>query len=182
MRVEKTGLPGVLLLYPVVHGDARGYFIETYSAEHFAAHTGVEALFVQDNQSRSVRGVLRGLHYQVAPHAQGKLVRVVSGRVFDVAVDLRRSSPTFGRWIGCHLDAYTQRQIWIPPGFAHGFLVLSDVADVVYKTTAHYAPHAERTVRYDDPDIGIQWPAGVVPVLSGKDAAAGSLAGAELFP
>lgn len=182
MKVHTTSLDGVLRLYPEVHADARGYFVETYNARAFAAATGVTARFIQDNQSRSLRGVLRGLHYQAGEHAQGKLVRVLAGRIFDVAVDLRRSSATFGGWAGCHLDAHRHAQFWIPPGFAHGFLVLSDVADVAYKTTARYDPASERSVRFDDPEIGIEWPAGIDPILSARDAAAGSFRDAECFP
>lgn len=182
MRIENTELEGVLRLYPRVHRDSRGYFLETYSEEAFRNATGVAARFVQDNQSLSMRGVLRGLHYQAGEHAQGKLVRVLSGRIFDVAVDLRRSSSTFGGWAGCCLDAHTHRQFWIPAGFAHGFLVLSDRAEVAYKTTSPYEPASERSVRFDDPDIGIRWPVGVTPVLSERDATAGPLREAELFP
>jgi dTDP-4-dehydrorhamnose 3,5-epimerase len=182
VQVDKTELDGVLRLRPKVHGDARGYFLETYNEERFAEATGTHVRFVQDNQSRSSRGVLRGLHYQIGEHAQGKLVRVLSGRIFDVAVDLRRGSETLGRWTGCYLDALSHSQFWIPSGFAHGFLVLSDVADVAYKTTSFYAPDAERSVRFDDPDVAIRWPAGITPILSDRDAAAGSLRDAELFP
>ena len=182
LRVETTSLDGVLLLYPQVHADARGYFMESFNEARFAEVTGVHARFVQDNQSRSSRGVLRGLHYQVGAHAQGKLVRVISGRVFDVAVDVRRGSATFGHWFGCGLDALTHRQIWIPAGFAHGFLTLSDTAEVAYKTTTFYAPEAERCVRFDDPTIGIEWPPGIAPRLSAKDAQAPLLDDAEVFP
>jgi len=182
VNVERTALPEVLVLVPQVHGDPRGYFLETFNARAFEAATGHAVSFVQDNQSRSSRGVLRGLHYQVGAHAQAKLVRVLSGRVFDVAVDLRRSSPTFGRWTGAWLDAERHAQMWIPEGFAHGFLVASERAEVAYKASAYYAPHAERAIRYDDPGIGIRWPLDGAPRLSAKDAQAGSLAGAEVFP
>jgi dTDP-4-dehydrorhamnose 3,5-epimerase len=182
LTIERTGLPEVLLLHPRVHGDARGFFLESYNAREFAAATGSAPCFVQDNHSRSQARVLRGLHYQLAPRTQGKLVRVLRGAVFDVAVDLRRSSPRFGRWAGVQLDASSHAQMWIPAGFAHGFLVLGDGADVAYKTTDYYAPESERSIRYDDPSLGIEWPAGIDPLLSARDAAAGTLDAAELFP
>ena len=182
MKVTPTALPGVLILEPKVFGDERGFFLESFNQQAFDAAVGHSVGFVQDNHSRSQRGVLRGLHYQLPPHAQGKLVRVVSGAVFDVAVDMRRASPTFGRWAGCELSAQNQRQLWIPPGFAHGFLVLSESADFLYKTTDYYAPQAEAALRWDDPNLGIDWPlAGLTPLLSGKDAAAPSLAEARPF-
>jgi dTDP-4-dehydrorhamnose 3,5-epimerase len=182
MRVISTKLPEVLILEPKVFGDERGFFLESYNRKQFSELTGVEADFVQDNHSRSSRGVLRGLHYQLTPHAQGKLVRVTSGRVFDVAVDVRRSSSRFGQWVGAELSAENHRQLWIPPGFAHGFLVLSESADFLYKASAYYAPQHERSVRWNDPQIGIEWPltAGTTPFVSPKDAAAPSLLGAEL--
>ena len=182
MRIERTALDGLLVLTPSVREDSRGFFLESWSRRTFDAAAGTPVDFVQDNHSHSTRGVLRGLHYQRAPHAQGKLVRVVQGRVFDVAVDLRRSSPTFGRWVGVELDADRHRQLWIPPGFAHGFVVLGDSADVLYKTTAAYQPSAEVCIRWDDPSIGIAWPAtGAPPVVSARDAAGRALADAPLF-
>ena len=182
MKVTPTSLPEVLLIEPKVFGDARGFFMESFNQQAFDAAVGHAVAFVQDNHSRSARGVLRGLHYQLPPHAQGKLVRVTSGCVFDVAVDMRRSSPRFGRWAGGELSADNHHQLWIPPGFAHGFLVLSDTADFLYKTTDYYAPQAEGSVWWDDPALGIVWPdAGVAPVLSGKDAAAPLLAAALAF-
>ncbi|HEX6361878.1 MAG TPA: dTDP-4-dehydrorhamnose 3,5-epimerase [Albitalea sp.] len=182
MTVTPTELPEVLLFEPKVFGDARGFFMETFNQRAFEAAVGRAAGFVQDNQSHSTRGVLRGLHFQLPPHAQGKLVRAVSGTIFDVAVDVRRGSPRFGRWTGVELSGDNRRQLWIPPGFAHGFLVLSDTADVLYKTTDYYAPQSEQGVRWDDPAIGIRWPdAGVAPALSPKDAAALALADARVF-
>jgi dTDP-4-dehydrorhamnose 3,5-epimerase len=173
MKVVPTEIEGVLVLEPSVFEDTRGFFMETFNQRDFDAAVGRHIEFVQDNHSRSVKGVLRGLHYQIAPHAQGKLVRVVSGSVFDVAVDLRPSSTTFGRWIGFELDARRQRLIWLPPGLAHGFLVTSDSADFLYKTTDYYSPSCERALRWCDPDIGIRWPdVGGAPSLSPKDAAA----------
>jgi dTDP-4-dehydrorhamnose 3,5-epimerase len=176
MKAVATALPEVLILEPKVFGDERGFFLESFNQEAFDAAVGYHVSFVQDNHSRSARGVLRGLHYQLPPHAQGKLVRVTSGHVFDVAVDLRLDSPRFGQWVGVELSAENHRQCWIPPGFAHGFLVLSDSADFLYKTTDYYAPQAEGSVRWDDPSIGIAWPdAGSKPILSAKDQAAPTL-------
>jgi dTDP-4-dehydrorhamnose 3,5-epimerase len=173
MKVIPTALPGVLILEPKVFRDERGFFFESFNRREFDAAVGEPVEFVQDNHSRSQRGVLRGLHYQLPPHAQGKLVRVVSGRIFDAAVDLRRGSPTFGRWVGTELTAAEHRQLWIPAGFAHGFLVLSENADVLYKTTGYYAPAAESAVRWDDPSLAIAWPDPGVPIqLSNKDRAA----------
>jgi len=181
MKVTATILPEVLIVEPAVHGDARGFFTESYNQRAFDAAVGHPVVFVQDNHSRSTRGVLRGLHYQLPPHAQGKLVRVVRGAVFDVAVDLRRDSPRFGRWAGVELSDENQRQLWIPPGFAHGFLVLSESADFLYKTTAYYAPDAEAAVRWDDPTLAIEWPAVETGVrVSGKDEAAPWLESARL--
>ena len=180
MQITPTALPDVLLLEPRVFGDARGHFFESFNARAFADATGREVVFVQDNQSRSVRGVLRGLHYQVA-QPQGKLVRVLTGEIFDVAVDLRRSSPTFGRWTGVRLSGENRRQIWIPEGFGHGFLVLSEMADVFYKTTDFYAPAHERSVTWNDATLAIDWPLGGAPILSAKDAAAPRLEAAETF-
>lgn len=184
MRVTPTTLPEVLILEPRVFGDERGFFLESYSRRTFNEAVGHAVEFVQDNHSRSVGGVLRGLHFQLPPHAQGKLVRVASGRVFDVAVDVRHGSPRFGQWVGVELTADNQRQLWIPPGFAHGFLVLSDSADFLYKTTEYYAPQAERSVRWDDPVLGIRWPIPATSrvVVSAKDAAAPSLDEAAAFP
>ena len=182
MKATPTSLPEVLLIEPQVFGDARGFFLESWNEDRFNAAVGHEVHFVQDNHSRSSRGVLRGLHYQLHPHAQGKLVRCVSGAVFDVAVDLRRSSPNFGRWVGYELSADNRRQMWIPPGFGHGFVVLSETADFLYKTSGRYAPQSEGAVRWDDPTIGIDWPlAGQTPQLSAKDAAAPLLADARTF-
>lgn len=182
MNVIPTALPGVLILEPRVFGDARGFFLESHNQQAFDAAVGHEVRFVQDNHSRSARGVLRGLHYQLPPHAQGKLVRVTQGAVFDVAVDLRRGSASFGRWVGVELSGDNHRQLWLPPGLAHGFVVTSDSADFLYKTTAYYAPEAERCVRWDDPAIAIDWPLqGQAPRLSTKDAAAPPLAEAPLF-
>ena len=182
MLITATRLPEVLLLEPKVFGDERGFFLESYNRRTFNAAAGDEVEFVQDNHSRSARGVLRGLHYQLPPHAQGKLVRVTAGRVFDVAVDVRRSSPRFGQWVGVELSAENNRQLWIPPGFAHGFVVLSDAADFLYKASGYYAPQAERAVIWNDPTIGIEWPdAGVPPTLSAKDVVAPVLAAAECF-
>ena len=182
MKATATELPEVLILEPQVFGDARGFFMESFSQRAFDEAVGRHVEFVQDNHSRSARGVLRGLHYQLSPHAQGKLVRVTSGAVFDVAVDMRRSSPRFGRWAGTELSGENRRQLWIPPGFAHGFLVLSESADFLYKTTDYYAPQAEASVRWDDPALGIGWPdVDGGPVLSAKDGAAPPLAAARCF-
>ena len=180
MEVLATALPGVLVLEPRVFGDARGHFFESYNARDFSAAVGREVAFVQDNQSRSAQGVLRGLHYQVR-QPQGKLVRVLAGEIFDVAVDVRRSSPTFGQWACAVLSAENRRQLWIPEGYAHGFLVLSELADVLYKTTDFYAPAHERCVAWNDPAIGIRWPLEDSPLLSARDAAAPLLADAETF-
>lgn len=182
MIVTQTAIPEVLLVQPVVHGDQRGFFVETWHEVRYGA-AGIHGPFVQDNHSRSVRHTLRGLHYQVG-RPQGKLVRVALGAVFDVAVDLRRSSPTFGRWVGTVLSEENHHQLWVPPGFAHGFYVLSDRADVIYKCTALYAPDLDRALRWDDPELGIEWPlAGAgVPLLSAKDAAAPVLRDAEAYP
>jgi len=177
MDVTTTALPGVLILAPKVFADARGFFLESFNQRRFDEAIGAPVQFVQDNHSRSSRGVLRGLHLQQPPHAQGKLVRVTSGSVFDVAVDVDPASPTFRRWVGLELDAVAHRQIWIPAGYAHGFLVLSESADLQYKTTDYYAAAAETTVRWDDPQLAIDWPVLDVPyVLSEKDRAAPALA------
>jgi dTDP-4-dehydrorhamnose 3,5-epimerase len=180
VKVEPASIPDVLLLQPKVFGDARGFFLESWNARTFAA-AGLDVRFVQDNHSRSSRHVLRGLHYQVR-QPQGKLVRVVSGEIWDVAVDLRRSSPTFGRWTACRLDAATHRMMWIPPGFAHGFLVLSEHADVLYKASDYYAPEHERTLLWDDPALGIPWPLSGDPVMTEKDRHGQPLAQAETCP
>ncbi len=180
MNVIRTEIPDVLILEPKVFGDHRGFFMESFNARVFREATGVQADFVQDNHSRSARGVLRGLHYQIRK-PQGKLVRVVRGSVFDVAVDLRRSSPTFGRWVGTELSEDNKRQFWVPPGFAHGFVVTSDSADFLYKTTEYYAPEHERCVAWNDATVGIQWPAGIQPVLSEKDQRGAALGQAEVF-
>jgi dTDP-4-dehydrorhamnose 3,5-epimerase len=173
MKVSTTALSGVLLIEPKVFGDARGFFLESWNEQRFNEAVGAPVRFVQDNHSRSAKGVLRGLHFQRPPHAQGKLVRCVLGSVFDVAVDVRAGSTTFGQWVGEVLSAENQRQLWIPPGFAHGFLVLSESADFLYKTTDLYAPHAEGSVRFDDPAIGIEWPdVGLPYLLADKDRAA----------
>jgi dTDP-4-dehydrorhamnose 3,5-epimerase len=181
MNVVGTELPGVLILEPRVLGDERGFFLESHNQRVFEQATGVRATFVQDNHSRSRKGVLRGLHYQVR-QPQGKLVRVIAGEVFDVAVDLRRSSPAFGRWTGTLLSAENKRMLWIPPGFAHGFLVMSDSADFLYKTTDYYAPEHERCVIWNDPDVGIRWPLEQDPVLAQKDRAGTRLKQADVFP
>ncbi len=183
MNVVKTDIEGLLILEPKVFGDARGFFYESFNQQVFNAATGLDVQFVQDNHSRSAQGVLRGLHYQLPPFAQGKLVRCVRGAVFDVAVDIRAGSPTFGQWVGVELSEDNNRQFWIPPGFAHGFVTLTESADFLYKTTAYYAPTHDRSILWSDTDIGIQWPdlAGA-PQLSGKDAAAKPLASADVFP
>lgn len=174
-------LEGLVTIDPVIHGDDRGFFFESYNRRRFADDVGVQVDFVQDNHSKSARGVLRGLHYQVEPHAQGKLVRVVVGAIWDVAVDIRRSSSTFGRWEGYQLSAHNKRQLWIPAGFAHGFVTLSEEAELVYKTTDYYAPECDRSIRWDDPDIAITWPVPGDPILSPKDAAAPPLTEVETF-
>lgn len=179
MNVVATALPEVLLLEPKVFGDARGFFLESWNRKTFSA-LGLDVDFVQDNHSRSARGVLRGLHYQLKD-PQGKLVRVVNGSVFDVAVDLRRSSPNFGRWVGYELSAENQRMLWIPPGFGHGFLVLSGSADFLYKTTAYYAPEWDRGVCWNDPEISIDWPWAGTPTLSAKDQGLPALKDAEVY-
>jgi dTDP-4-dehydrorhamnose 3,5-epimerase len=163
-----------------VFGDSRGFFFESFNAKNFAQATGLNVNFVQDNHSRSSKGVLRGLHYQVQ-QTQGKLVHVTQGAVFDVAVDIRKSSPTFGKWVGCELSDSNLRQLWIPPGFAHGFIVLSESADCLYKTTDYYAPAQERCIAWNDPSIGINWPKGITPLLSAKDQQGIALTEAEVF-
>ncbi len=169
MNVIKTIIPDVLIFEPNVFGDERGFFFESYNHKVFEQAIGRKIEFVQDNHSKSSKGVLRGLHYQLPPHAQGKLVRCVEGEVFDVAVDIRQSSPTFGQWVGVSLSAQNKRQIWIPEGFAHGFLVVSETAECLYKTTNYYAPEFDRGIRWDDPTVGINWPLEGEFNLSGKD-------------
>ncbi|ODT38633.1 MAG: dTDP-4-dehydrorhamnose 3,5-epimerase [Lautropia sp. SCN 70-15] len=182
MKTIETALPGVLIIEPRLFEDARGFFLESWNARAFAQATGVDLSFVQDNHSRSRRGVLRGLHYQIR-QPQGKLVRVVRGAIFDVAVDLRKSSPTFGRWFGVELTEDNHCQLWVPPGFGHGFLVLSESADVLYKATDYYAPEHERSLLWNDPAVGVEWPLdGTEPLLSAKDAAGLPLAQCEVYP
>ena len=178
--VTPTAIPEVLILEPQVFGDARGFFFESFNQRDFADKTGVDLSFVQDNHSKSAQGVLRGLHYQIH-HPQGKLVRVVQGQVFDVVVDLRQSSPTLGQWVGVYLDAQKHQQLWVPPGFAHGFVVLSETAEFLYKTTDYWYPTHERSLRWDDPTVGIDWPMQGQPLLAAKDAAAALWAEAEKF-
>jgi dTDP-4-dehydrorhamnose 3,5-epimerase len=182
MHVTPTPLPGVLIIEPKVFGDDRGFFLESFNQRAFDAAVGTHIEFVQDNHSRSMRGVLRGLHYQLDPHAQGKLVRVVQGSAFDVAVDIRRSSATFGRWFGLTLDARSARQLWIPPGFAHGFLALEDDTHFLYKTTDYYAKDCERAIIWNDEALRIDWPdLGMSPLLAAKDAAPPAFAQADTF-
>ncbi|ATA52429.1 MULTISPECIES: dTDP-4-dehydrorhamnose 3,5-epimerase [Variovorax] len=180
MKVTQTAIADVLLIEPKVFGDARGFFFESFNQKAFDEAVGQRVDFVQDNHSRSTKGVLRGLHYQVQ-QPQGKLVRVVRGAVFDVAVDIRRSSPTFGQWVGSELSEDNHRQLWVPPGLAHGFLVLSESADFLYKTTDYYAPAHERCIAWNDPTLAIEWPdTGIAPKLSAKDAAAPTFLSAEI--
>ncbi len=181
MKAVPTAIADVLVIEPKVFGDARGFFFESWNRRAFAGVIGRDVEFVQDNHSASGRGVLRGLHYQVK-QAQGKLVRVIAGEVYDVAVDLRRSSPTFGRWVGEHLSAENHRMMWVPVGFAHGFVVLSESAEFLYKTTDYYAPEHERTLLWNDPAVGVQWPMAQQPLLKPKDAAGTPLAQVETFP
>lgn len=172
MKITTTAIPGVLILEPRVFGDERGFFMESYNQKAFNEAVGAEVSFLQDNHSRSGKGVLRGLHYQLPPHAQGKLVRVTQGAVFDVAVDIRPESATFGRWVGVELSGENHRQFWLPPGMAHGFLVISDSADFLYKTTDYYAPQSEGCIRWNDERLDIGWPdVGLTPSVSAKDAA-----------
>ncbi|WP_321782012.1 dTDP-4-dehydrorhamnose 3,5-epimerase [Paraburkholderia sp. J94] len=180
IKVTATALSEVKIVEPRVFGDARGFFYESFNGREFAEHVDADAMFVQDNHSRSVRGVLRGLHYQIQ-HPQGKLVRVIAGEVFDVAVDIRRSSPNFGKWVGVLLSADNKRQLWVPPGFAHGFVTLSDSAEFLYKTTDYWYPEFERSVLWNDPAINIVWPIDFEPTLAGKDAAGSALKDAECF-
>ena len=178
--VTPTAIPDVLILQPKVFGDARGFFYESFNARDFAEATGLDVSFVQDNHSKSAKGVLRGLHYQIQ-HPQGKLIRVVQGEVFDVVVDLRKNSATFGRWNGVHLSAENHHQLWVPPGFAHGFVVLSESAEFLYKTTDYWYPEHERSLLWNDPAVGIDWPLDGQPLLAAKDAAGKPLAQAEVF-
>ncbi len=181
MKATPTTIPEVLLIEPKVFGDARGFFYESFNQRAFAEATGLDVQFVQDNHSKSAQGVLRGLHYQLQ-QAQGKLVRVVAGEVFDVAVDLRRASPTFGQWVGAVLSAQNNAQLWVPPGFGHGFVVLSESAEFLYKTTDYYAPEFEQCIAWDDPDLAIQWPQmAQAPRLSAKDAAGKAFRDALLY-
>nr|WP_288466046.1 dTDP-4-dehydrorhamnose 3,5-epimerase [uncultured Pseudomonas sp.] len=180
MHIIQTAIPEVLILEPKVFGDERGFFFESFNARAFSEATGLNPNFVQDNHSRSQQGVLRGLHYQVE-QTQGKLVRVTAGEVYDVAVDLRRQSPTFGQWVGAHLSADNKRQLWMPEGFAHGFLVLSEFAEFLYKTTDYYAPAHERCIRWDDPKLAIAWPLQGEPKLSAKDQQGLSFDEADVF-
>ena len=180
MKVTPTSIPDVLVIEPKVFGDARGFFYESFNQKAFNDATGLNLNFVQDNHSRSSKGVLRGLHYQIQ-QPQGKLVRVVRGAVFDVAVDIRKGSPTFGQWVGMELSEENRKQLWVPAGFAHGFMVTSETAEFLYKTTDYYAPEHERCIAWDDPDIGIQWPSDVNPQLSPKDLAGQFFISAEVF-
>ena len=180
MNIIKTEIPDVMIIEPKVFGDARGFFYESFNQKVWREKTGIDAVFVQDNHSRSAKNVLRGLHYQIR-QPQGKLARAIRGAVFDVAVDLRRKSPTFGRWVGTELSEENCRQLWIPVGFAHGFLVLSDVAEFLYKTTDYWAPEFERTIVWNDPDLAVAWPLQGEPVLSAKDAKGIAFKEAEVF-
>ena len=181
MNAEPLSIPDVILFTPKVFGDDRGFFFESFNQNTFAQHTGLQRNFVQDNHSKSQQGVLRGLHYQLPPKAQGKLVRVVQGEVFDVAVDIRKSSPTFGQWVGALLSADNKQQMWIPEGFAHGFVTLSETAEFLYKTTDFYSPEHERCIAWNDPAIGIDWNFLQAPLLSGKDLQGSAFADAEVF-
>ncbi len=180
-EITTTALDGVVLLTPRVFEDARGFFFESFNVRDFTSVVGHDVHFVQDNHSKSALHVLRGLHYQLPPEPQGKLVRCSVGAVFDVAVDIRRSSATFGRWVGYELSAENRQQLWIPPGFAHGFLALTDGAELLYKTTGYYSADCDRSIRWDDPEIGVRWPVRVAPLLSPKDEEAPPLASAEVF-
>ena len=181
MNCHNTAIPDVVVVEPQVFGDDRGYFFEAFNQSRLSAATGCSKAFIQDNQSRSARGVLRGLHYQIGENAQDKLVRVISGEIFDVAVDIRRNSPTYGQWVGEFLSADNKRQLWVPVGFAHGFIVTSESAEVLYKITGRYDPQAERSIRWDDPQLAIDWPRDGQPLLSPKDAQAPAFADAEVF-
>ena len=181
MNIIKTAIPDVLIIEPKVFGDERGFFFESFNQKIFEDAVGRSVSFVQDNHSKSSKGVLRGLHYQLPPYAQGKLVRCVLGEVFDVAVDIRKNSPTFGQWVGVNLSAENKRQLWIPEGFAHGFLTLSDTAEFLYKTTNYYAPQSEGSIIWNDPQLGIEWPLSSEPSLSNKDMQGRLFADFEFF-
>ncbi len=181
MNVIPTAIPDVIIIEPKVFGDERGFFYESFNQKVFNDATGLDVQFVQDNHSRSSKGVLRGLHYQLPPHAQGKLVRCVRGAVFDVAVDIRKSSPTFGKWVGVELSETNHRQFWIPPGFAHGFLTLSETADFLYKTTDYYMPAFERGIRWNDPQVGVAWPELMPVSLNARDASFPNIGNASLI-
>jgi len=181
MQATRLSIPDVILFMPKIFGDERGFFYESYNLQRFKELTGLHPDFVQDNHSKSQKGVLRGLHYQLPPKAQGKLVRVIAGEVFDVAVDIRKNSPTFGKWVGDILSAANQQQLWIPPGFAHGFVTLSETAEFLYKTTDYYSPEHERCIIWNDAEIGIDWHLSAAPTLSGKDQIGTPLALAECF-
>jgi dTDP-4-dehydrorhamnose 3,5-epimerase len=181
MNIVHTDISDVLILEPRVFGDDRGFFFESFNDRAFREKIGMDVQFVQDNHSKSNKNVLRGLHYQIQ-QAQGKLVRVIAGEIYDVAVDIRRSSSTFGKWVGVSLSAENKRQIWVPPGFAHGFVVVSESAEVLYKTTDYYAPAHERSILWNDPDLGIAWNLDGEPILSGKDQAGSPFAAAEVYP
>ena len=180
MKATRLSIPEVIVLEPKVFGDARGFFFESYNRRAFAAATGLDPVFVQDNHSRSVKGVLRGMHYQIH-QTQGKLVRVLAGEIFDVAVDIRKSSPTFGKWVGETLSGENRKEMWVPAGFAHGFLVTSEAAEVFYKATDYWAPEHERSIGWNDPSLGIQWPLDQPPTLSAKDRQAAPFGAAETF-
>lgn len=180
MKVISSSIPDIIIIEPTIFSDERGLFFESFNQKHFETATGRITSFIQENHSRSTKGVLRGLHYQLAPHAQGKLVRVIAGEVFDVAIDIRCNSPYFGQWVGVHLSAANKRQLWIPPGFAHGFLTLSDSAELLYKATAYWCKDLERRIAWDDPELAIAWPLNVKPQLSPKDADAPHLRQADL--
>lgn len=180
MIVIPTEISNVLIIKPQVFGDERGFFMESFNQRIFCEKTGLNIEFVQDNHSRSVQNVLRGLHYQIQ-QPQGKLIRVVAGEILDVAVDIRRNSPTFGQWISCYLSAKNRHQLWVPAGFAHGFSVVSEVAEVLYKATDYYAPQYERSIRWDDPDLSINWNLGAAPIISSKDKAGALLKDAEVY-
>jgi dTDP-4-dehydrorhamnose 3,5-epimerase len=181
VKVIATEIPDAFIVEPQVFGDDRGFFYESFNQKAWEEKTGLQTHFVQDNHSRSVKGVLRGLHYQLPPAAQAKLVRCTVGEVFDVAVDIRKKSSTFGKWVGAYLSAENKRQFWIPEGFAHGFFVLSETAEFLYKTTDYYAPESERCIRWDDPQLAITWPGDLIPALSSKDAVAPMFSNAECF-
>ncbi|WP_233964991.1 dTDP-4-dehydrorhamnose 3,5-epimerase [Pectobacterium versatile] len=181
MNIIDTKIPDLKIIEPAVFGDERGFFFESFNKKKFEETVGYSVDFVQDNHSKSSQGVLRGLHYQLAPHAQGKLVRCVEGEVFDVAVDIRKSSPTFGQWVGVYLSAENKRQFWIPAGFAHGFVTLSKTAEFLYKTTNYYAPQSDRGILWNDETIGIEWPMSVEPILSEKDKNAKKFSEADVF-